>query len=293
MTPEDRPAQERPAGEQPAASQPTSTPPAGGEPAATGAGGLESWPAVGIPADRSPSIAPSVRASNADRNAIAERLRDAFTDGRLDEEEFDVRLQAALSAMTRADLEPLLADLGTMGVTSPISAQAPSPPVAAGIGPRHSWVVAVMGGAERKGRWRMPAEATAVAIMGGVLLDLRAATLTSQVTTIRAAAIMGGVDVIVPPGIRVEMNGIPLMGGGENRVDDDHLPLTAPLVRVQYFALMGGVSVRTKAPKGREGRQLPGDRREQLEYRRELRHELRHEQRQERRGRRPGWDPDE
>jgi hypothetical protein len=284
MTSEDRPARERPAEEEPSASQPAS------EPGTTGAGGLESWPAVGTPADRSPSIAPSLRASNADRNAIAERLRDAFTDGRLDEEEFDVRIQAALSARTRADLEPLLADLGTYGATSPMPSHAPSPPVASGDGPRHAWVVAVMGGAERKGRWRMPAEATAVAIMGGVVLDLRAATLTSQVTTIRAAALMGGVDVIVPPGVRVEMNGIPLMGGGENRVDDDHLPLTAPLVKIQYFALMGGVSVRTKAPKGKEGRQLPADRHEQLRANRERLHEMRHELRQERRERRQGWE---
>jgi hypothetical protein len=273
MTPEERPAQERPAG-----SEPTSPPPAGG------LGDLPAVPAP--PGERSPSISPSPRASHADRNAIAERLRDAFADGRLDEEEFDVRIQLALSARTLDELEPLLADLGVAGGMVPAPAPAMTAPVAPGGGPKHSLVVAVMGGAERKGRWRVPAEATAFALMGGVLLDLRAATLTSPVTTIRAAAIMGGVDIIVPPGVRVEMAGIPLMGGGDSRVDDEHLPLTAPLIKVQYLAVMGGVSVRTKAPKSSDGRPVKDDRHElQRERQRELREHqraLRHERRDRR-----------
>lgn len=260
------PSEERPDQERPAQSEPTSTPPAGG------LGGLPAVPTP--PGERSPSISASTRASHADRNAIAERLRDAFADGRLDEEEFDVRIQLALSARTVDELRPLLADLGVTGGTLP----APAPmtaPVVPGGGPRHSMVVAVMGGAERKGRWRVPAEATALALMGGIELDLRAATLTSPVTTIRAVAIMGGVDIIVPPGVRVEMNGIPLMGGGDSRVDDEHLPLTAPVVKVQYLAIMGGVSARTKAPRSSA---VPS-REERHELQRERQRELRERQR--------------
>jgi hypothetical protein len=277
------PAEERPAEERPAASDPP-TPPAAGEaaPPAPQAGGLGAWPVAAPQAERTPSISPGLRASHADRNAIAERLRDAFADGRLDEEEFDVRIQAALSARTRDELEPLLADLIPAGMAQ---APAPSPALAdSGTGPRHSLVAAVMGGAERKGRWRVPAEATAIAVMGGVELDLRAATLTSQVTTIRVAAIMGGVDIIVPPGVRVDMAGIPLMGGGDNRVDDAHLPPTAPLVKVQYLAIMGGVSARTKVPKGAHG--------DHRLHRRDDRRELRKEQRELRDRRRGDWDAD-
>jgi hypothetical protein len=251
------PAEERPA-EQPAGSEPTTPPAAGGNPAPPGqqAAGAPAWPVVKPVEERSPTISASPRASHADRNVIAEQLRDAFADGRLDEDEFDVRIQAALSARTRADLEPLLADLLPAGGPAPVPAAGPVVPVRPGSGKRHSLVVAIMGGAERKGRWQVPVEATAIAIMGGVELDLRAATLTSPVTTIRAAAIMGGVDVIVPPGVRVEMNGIPLMGGGEDRVDDAHLPPTAPLIKVHWLAVMGGVSVRTKEAKNSGDREL-------------------------------------
>jgi Domain of unknown function (DUF1707) len=245
MTPEQQPAEERPAAPPPQPQPPATTPQSGGS---------GSWPEVRPIPDRSPSITPSPRASHADRNAIAERLRDAFADGRLDEDEFDVRIQAALSARTRAELEPLLADLLPEGTVAPVQAPGPVMPVSPGGAQKHALVVAIMGGAERKGRWRVPAESTAVAIMGGVELDLRAATLTSPVTTIRAAAIMGGVDIIVPPGVRVEMSGIPLMGGGDDRVDDANLPPTAPLVKVYWLALMGGVSVRTKEAKVKENR---------------------------------------
>lgn len=248
------PAEERPAERQPGASQPPSEPAIGGQAGlpVPQVGGVEPWPPTGPPGERTPSISQSPRASNADRNVVAEQLRDAFADGRLDEDEFDVRIQAALSARTRNELEPLLADLVPAATVGPIPAQRPMAPVAAGGGPQHSLAVAVMGGTERKGRWRVAPTATAVAIMGGVELDLRMATLTSQVTTIRALAIMGGIDIIVPPGVRVEMTGIPLMGGGDERVDDEHLSPTAPLIKVQWIALMGGVSVRTKAPKGKE-----------------------------------------
>jgi hypothetical protein len=216
------------------------------------------------PADgaRRPEILPEARAADADRAAVAERLRDAFADGRLDEDEFDVRIHAALSARTTRDLEHLLDDLGPLA--QPLSgtpASGDAAPVASprviparrGGGREHGWTLAVMSGNERKGRWRVPEETTTVAIMGGTLLDLRTATLTSQVTTITAVAIMGGVEVIVPPGVRVDVSGFGFMGGLDDRVQDDDLPSTTPIIRLKWFALMGGVGVYTKRP-GKKGK---------------------------------------
>jgi hypothetical protein len=53
----------------------------------------------------------SLRASDADREHIAERLRKAAAEGRLLTEELEHRLAAAFSARTYGDLEPLVADL--------------------------------------------------------------------------------------------------------------------------------------------------------------------------------------
>jgi hypothetical protein len=63
---------------------------------------------------------PAHRASDADREATGERLRQAAAEGRLDAEELDERLGAAYAARTVDDLAPLTADLP--------APQAPAPP---------------------------------------------------------------------------------------------------------------------------------------------------------------------
>ena len=59
-----------------------------------------------------------LRASDADRDAIAERLRRAAVEGRLDAEELEERLHAALRARTHGDLERLVVDLPRQHVPS-------------------------------------------------------------------------------------------------------------------------------------------------------------------------------
>jgi hypothetical protein len=53
----------------------------------------------------------SLRASDADREAVAERLRHATVEGRLQPDELEERLHAALRARTYGDLGRLLTDL--------------------------------------------------------------------------------------------------------------------------------------------------------------------------------------
>lgn len=54
-----------------------------------------------------------LRLTHADRDAAADLLKDAYADGRLDEDEFDDRLNRAMAAKVQADLEPLFTDLAT------------------------------------------------------------------------------------------------------------------------------------------------------------------------------------
>ena len=53
----------------------------------------------------------SLRASDADRDAVAERLRQAAVEGRLEPDELEQRLHTALRARTYGDLDGLLGDL--------------------------------------------------------------------------------------------------------------------------------------------------------------------------------------
>jgi hypothetical protein len=52
-----------------------------------------------------------LRASDADREFVAERLRDAAAEGRLEPEELEQRLEAAFSARTYGELTALVSDL--------------------------------------------------------------------------------------------------------------------------------------------------------------------------------------
>ncbi|MEU0549369.1 DUF1707 domain-containing protein [Micromonospora sp. NPDC005979] len=67
-----------------------------------------------------------MRAADADREAVAERLRAALNEGRLDLHEYDERLQRAYAARTYAELDPLLSDLPPMSPPAQPALRAPS-----------------------------------------------------------------------------------------------------------------------------------------------------------------------
>jgi hypothetical protein len=194
---------------------------------------------------RSVSEPPELRVSDADREATVGRLRQAGGEGRLTLEELAERVELADAARTRGELDVLTADLP--------ATSAPAPPPAP-LGKDRRWVVAIMGGETRKGRWRPSRRTNAIAVMGGIDIDLREAELADGAEFL-AIGIMGAVSIVVPEGVSVEMSGLALMGG--NSGPDDRVPPLpeAPVVRVRAFSLMGGVVVeRKKARKRGSGR---------------------------------------
>jgi hypothetical protein len=111
--------------------------------------------------------------------------------------------------------------------------------------PTSRFAVGIMSGFRRTGTWVMPAEFTAVAIMGGGELDLREARFAQREVRIWALALMGGVTVIVPEDAEVHVSGIGIMGGFEHRAAGSGAP-GAPRITVTGLALMGGVDVKRK-----------------------------------------------
>ncbi len=57
------------------------------------------------------SADPNMRISDAERAEVADRLSKHYSDGRLDQAEFNERLDRAMNAKTQADLNGLFADL--------------------------------------------------------------------------------------------------------------------------------------------------------------------------------------
>lgn len=180
-----------------------------------------------------PDGTPPLRASDDEREAIVERLRTAAGEGRLTLDDLADRLDRALAAVTRTELEPLIADLPERSV--PASSR----------GKARRWFLGIMGGGSHRGRWRVASRCSVVNLMGGVDLDLTDATVEDTETEIRVFSLMGGSDITVPDGVHVELSGFAFMGGHDLSVDEGPPPPpSAPVVRVRAFSVMGGTDVK-------------------------------------------------
>ncbi|MFD5161248.1 DUF1707 domain-containing protein [Streptomyces hawaiiensis] len=215
---------------------------------------------------------PDLRASDADRERVAGILRDALAEGRLDMEEFEERLDETYKARTYGELAPITRDLPAEGVPVPSVSLTKDP--AAGpdwsgriVGGEGSstWAVAVMSGFQRKGRWTMPRRFTCFAFWGGGEIDLREANFADREVEVSVIAIMGGVDVIVPPGVEVVVRGIGVMGGFDHREEGVPGEPGAPRVVVTGFAFWGGVGVQRKLTRAEKLRIREERRQEKLE----------------------------
>ncbi len=184
----------------------------------------------------------ATRASDRERDAVVQRVQDAFAEGRLDDAEFDVRTRAALTARTHADLDVLLADL-------PAQTAAPAAaPAIPGRGPGR-FAIALKSSVRRAGRWRVPERYTTVVYKGGGWLDLRAAELSGPVTTFVAVAYKSRMTILVPPSVRVEMTGFGVTQDQDDEEDPGYrLPADAPVIQVRGIAYKGTVEIATRPP---------------------------------------------
>ncbi len=210
-----------------------------------------------------------LRAGDADRQRTIEQLTHSWRDGRLTRDEFQIRAQQAFDATFRDELDALTADLAGL---APISPELPHVAPAAVSGaestfaarePEHREVasryapagtsgsavsVGFMSGMDKVGDWTIAPVHASLAFWGGTTIDLRDAIFTSADTTITCIAVMGGIEVIVPPEMEVRVSGLGLMGGfgwDKKRQARQTAPAPAgnPRVTINGLAFWGGVGV--------------------------------------------------
>lgn len=92
---------------------------------------------------------PAIRASDSDREQVAERLRQAAVEGRLTTDELEERLGAASAARTYGELDPLVADLPVTRSPNPPRARIPGWVPAAGAATLIFTVLSMLAGAGR------------------------------------------------------------------------------------------------------------------------------------------------
>lgn len=181
------------------------------------------------------------------RERIVAELCEHFAAGHIELDVLEQRLAAADRASSVGEMDGLVADLPVIAAQPSLLAEPPK---------RRGWALALMGGNSRKGTWVPPRQLNVIAIMGGVELDFRDARLPAGETHVNAVALMGGVDVIVPPDLPVTVRGLGILGGvdQEEHASESKDP-NAPHLMVTALACMAGVSVKTR-PRGRTERIL-------------------------------------
>ncbi|NEC08492.1 DUF1707 domain-containing protein [Streptomyces sp. SID7909] len=170
-----------------------------------------------------------MRASDADREAVVEQLREAAAEGRIDMDELDERLNLALTAKTYGELAPITDDLG-----GPAVREAGEP-------------LTVRGGmhkVQRTGGWKVPARIVVSGGLGGALLDFSEAECRVSVVELEVDAQMGGVRIVVPDGWGVDTDALDLaLGGLKSKLTAEREP-GAPLLRITGSCGVGGVRIR-------------------------------------------------
>jgi hypothetical protein len=199
-----------------------------------------------------------LRASDADRDRAASVINNAMAEGRLTADEHSDRLDAIYAAKTHADIVPLLDDLpGHGAAVVPAAARDLSTESApAGASDR---IVAVLSGATRKGAWHADSTIDVLTVLGGVELDFREADLASRETTLRVTNVLGGLEITVPPEMRVVNTVASILGGVESTGDSAEATRPdAPVLRVTGSCVLGGIEIKRKARKGIKNKTRPG-----------------------------------
>lgn len=166
------------------------------------------------------------RASDAEREQVVARLRDASAEGRLTLEELADRAASAYRAQSSTELVRLTEDLPAPSRRKPVR-----------------WTAVVIGETSRTGRWRIARDSKVVMGIGNCHLDLRQAELDGEDVTLTITQFIGDTTIVVPQHVDVELSGLVLIGGKSLAGSDEELQPAAPRITVRAFGLIGEVKV--------------------------------------------------
>lgn len=208
------------------------------------------------------------------RERAIEVLMEHFSRDMMDLDEFEERLDSVDRCSTAGELRALLRKLPPLESTELATDMIP-----AGGGETivvdadrvrdHGFFVSVLGGTNRTGRWIPARKNFALGVLGGLSLDFRECLFGPGVTDLNVLTILGRVEIIVPPEMAVEVDGMAILGGFDHQTD---VPLRTnpnlPILRIRGLAVLGGVGVEVRLP-GETSRQAKKRRR--LERKRDQR----------------------
>lgn len=191
-------------------------------------------------------------ALSARREGVVGALTTSFAGGGLNMDEFELRLDLAYGATSLAELDALLADLSPVRPTAGESAATIPAPAAVPVETRRARggrVLTIMSSTQRKGSWHVPRRMRVVSLMGAVELDFREATFGPGVTEVRLRSVMAAISIVVPPGLRVECDGVAILGHFEGLDQNTGAgDPSAPLLHISGVAIMASVEISAALP---------------------------------------------
>jgi hypothetical protein len=174
----------------------------------------------------------ALRASDADREAVSERLRVAVGDGRITLDELEERLERVYAAKTYAELDTLVLDLPQSRSAVPDG------------GPL---VLETRSGRIRQvNRWVVPERITAKVTMGRITIDFTQAVCRHREVRLEADCGSGRILVIVPRGWAAVIDGLVTgMGHVTNEVNGPADIDVATTLRVSGKVGMGRIKIKS------------------------------------------------
>ncbi|MFF0488948.1 DUF1707 domain-containing protein [Nocardia sp. NPDC004068] len=159
-----------------------------------------------------------LRVSDAEREHVGMLLQRAVGLGMLSLGEFTERMDTALAAKTRGELNAVLIDLPGIRLAGqpnstprPQYAPPPSAPGSAG-----NVIRARMSGVTRKGPWQVPPTLYLNNYLSGVTLDFTQAVMSTQVVEVRLDDFCSSLTLILPAEATADLNGVELIGSSAN-----------------------------------------------------------------------------
>lgn len=184
-----------------------------------------------------------------ERERAVQALCAHFAQDHLTTQELELRFEEVYRASSLDELRGLTRGLPALAAASldatPLPMYAVATPTSVPVEKRF---LALMSEVRRQGLWSVPERVRARAFMGSVRLDLREGQVPAGGADIDVSVFMGEVRIILPPGLRADVDGFAIMGEFSDRTAGGGT-LDAPTIRVHGKAIMGAVRVETRLPK--------------------------------------------
>jgi tRNA A-37 threonylcarbamoyl transferase component Bud32 len=195
------------------------------------------WNAHEPPGHRIDETVPE--AEQAERaSRVRSRLERHFEQSRIDVGEYERRLEMVRRGSLDVALDGLPDDEAARVEIVPATPAALASPRDIGDA-----IVTVLGDSSRVGPWRPPRHLRAVCVLGRLALDFREAELEHGVTVVQCVSVLGDIEIVVPPDMRVEVAGAAVLGAFAQSGSVLGDPMAPRVLDVRGVSVLGNVNV--------------------------------------------------